>query len=136
MSNKSATRCVFRCLVVAIAVCSWTVGRAADDTGERLYEGHCRPCHGAEGRGTQAAPSLVPFKWSDEEALELIRHPLCDMPPIPPSAVSDAEVAQIVAYLKAIKQPPNRRYSIRSATTGSTRAARRAGSQTPKSATR
>ena len=103
MSSRSATRCVFAVLVAAMALSTWTVGRAADDRGERLYEGSCRRCHGAEGRGTQAAPSLIPFNWSYDEALDLIRHPLCDMPPIPASAVSDAEVAQIVAYLKSIK---------------------------------
>ena len=62
-----------------------------------------RRCHGAEGRGTAQAPSLIPFDWSYAEALELIRHPVCNMPPVPASAVSDAQVAQIVAYLKTIK---------------------------------
>jgi len=33
----------------------------------------------------------------------MLRYPKCDMPPIPESEVSDAEVAQIVAYLKTIK---------------------------------
>ena len=103
MSSRSATRCVFAALVMAMALSTWTVGRAADDRGERLYDSNCRRCHGAEGRGTRAAPSLVPFNWSDDEALDLIRRPLCDMPPIPASALSDADVAQIVAYLKAIK---------------------------------
>ena len=86
-----------------MAVGTWTVGRAAEDAGERLYDGNCKRCHGAEGRGTTQAPSLVPFKWSYDDALELIRHPVCDMPPVPESAVSDAQVAQIVAYLKSIK---------------------------------
>jgi len=86
-----------------MAVCGWTAGRAAEDSGARLYEGHCRRCHGAEGRGTSQAPSLIPFDWSEQEALELIRHPVCNMPPVPASAVSDAQVAQIVAYLKSIK---------------------------------
>jgi mono/diheme cytochrome c family protein len=91
-------------LAVVIAVCSWTVGRAAeDDSGERLYEGHCRRCHGAEGRGTTQGPSLIPFDWSYAEALELIRHPVCNMPPVPASVLSDAQVAQIVGYLKTIK---------------------------------
>ena len=89
--------------MLAMALSTWTVGRAADGAGEQLYEGHCRKCHGAEGRGTQAAPSLVPFNWSYDEALDLIRHPLCDMPPIPASALSDADVRKIVDYLKAIK---------------------------------
>ena len=103
MINRSATRAVFGCLVVAMAVCTWTAGRAADDAGERLYDQNCRKCHGTEGRGTTQAPSLVPFDWSYEEALDLIRHPVCDMPPVPESAVSDAQIAQIVAYLKTIK---------------------------------
>ena len=104
MSSKSASGPVFGVLVLVMALCTWTLGRAAADTpGERLYDGHCGQCHGAEGRGTRAAPSLVPFDWSYEDALELVRQPLCDMPPIPASALSDAEVAAIVKYLKTIK---------------------------------
>jgi mono/diheme cytochrome c family protein len=94
---------MFAGLVAAIAVPTWTAGRAADSAGEQLYDDHCRRCHGAEGRGTTQAPSLVPFDWSYTDALELIRHPVCNMPPVPESAVSDAQVAQIVAYLKTIK---------------------------------
>jgi mono/diheme cytochrome c family protein len=67
-----------------------------------VYEGNCKRCHGPEGRGAQG-PSLIPFSWSYEKALDLIRHPVCDMPPFPESELSDAEVAQIVAYLKTIK---------------------------------
>jgi mono/diheme cytochrome c family protein len=103
MINSWAARAAFAGLVVTMAVSTWTVGRAADAAGEELYDGHCRRCHGAEGRGTTQAPSLVPFEWSNKEALELIRHPVCNMPPVPESAVSDAQVAQIVAYLKTLK---------------------------------
>ncbi len=85
-----------------MVVCTWTVGKAADDPGQSVYDSHCRRCHGPEGRGARA-PSLVPFDWSYGEALELIRRPICDMPPVPESEVSDAQVAQIVAYLKTIK---------------------------------
>ena len=98
----NAKRVVFGCLVLMMSVCTWTIGRAAEDRGATLYEGTCRRCHGAEGKGAQG-PSLIPFTWSYERALELIRKPLCDMPPIPESQLSDAEVAQIVTYLKAIK---------------------------------
>jgi mono/diheme cytochrome c family protein len=99
---SAAKRLVFGCLVLVMAVCAWTAGSATENPGERVYEANCRRCHGQEGRGA-VAPSLIPFDWSDEEALDLIRHPVCDMPPVPESAVSDAEVAQIVAYLKTIK---------------------------------
>jgi mono/diheme cytochrome c family protein len=102
MISKFTTRAVFGCLV-GVAVCTGTGGKAADDSGERVYESHCRRCHGAEGRGASQAPAHNTFNWSYAEALELIRHPVCNMPPVPESAVSDAQVAQIVAYLKTIK---------------------------------
>jgi mono/diheme cytochrome c family protein len=93
---------VFVGLVVMMAVCALRAG-SRDDSGERVYDGYCKRCHGAEGRGTAQAPSLIPFDWSYEEALEQVRHPVCNMPPMPASVVSDAQVAQIVAYLKTIK---------------------------------
>jgi mono/diheme cytochrome c family protein len=103
MTSKSTTRAVFAGVVVAIALSTSTLGRSTDDPGERVYDQYCKRCHGTEGRGTTQAPSLIPFDWSYEEALDLIRHPVCNMPPVPESAVSDAQVAQIVAYLRTIK---------------------------------
>jgi hypothetical protein len=45
---------------------------------------------------------VLPFNWSYEEALELIRTPLCDTAG-PAPTVSEAEFAQLVAYLKSIQ---------------------------------
>jgi mono/diheme cytochrome c family protein len=89
-------------LTLLIATCLWTIRGAADEPGQRVYEDNCSRCHGAEGRGG-TAPRLLPFQWSEQRALELVRNPECDMPPIPASEVSDAQVAQIVEYLKTIK---------------------------------
>jgi cytochrome c553 len=101
----SATRVVFVCLILVVGVCPWTIGRAAEDPGQRVYEGQCSRCHGPEGRGLGTlGPNLIPFSWSYDEALEQIRRPLCDMPPFPESDLSDAQVAQIVAYLKTMKE--------------------------------
>ena len=97
-----ARRVALGSVALAISVCTVTIGRAADNAGEELYANKCRRCHAPEGRGAQA-PALVPFKWSDRDALRLIRQPECDMPPIPESELSDQEVAEIVAYLRAIK---------------------------------
>ena|SRR5436305_7215608 len=91
-------------IVAAIAVCTSIAAKSADDAGNRLYESKCSQCHGTDGHGRgNVAPPLVPFDWSYDEALNLIRHPVCDMPPIPESELSDAQVAQIVAYLKTLK---------------------------------
>jgi len=95
-------RLVSGCLVVLFATGTWMIGSAAEPD-QRVYEHHCMQCHGAEGRGGGKGPRLIPFLWSYEKALEMLRYPKCDMPPIPESEVSDAEVAQIVAYLKTIK---------------------------------
>lgn len=85
-----------------MVVLAWTIGSAAADPGQRVYDEKCSQCHGAEGRGGKG-PRLVPFEWTYQQALQQVRQPLCDMPPMPPSEVSDEEVAQIVGYLKAIK---------------------------------
>jgi mono/diheme cytochrome c family protein len=85
-----------------IVVLAWTIVSAAADPGQRVYDEKCSQCHGAEGRGGKG-PRLVPFEWTYQQALQQIRQPLCDMPPMPASEVSDDEVAQIVGYLKAIK---------------------------------
>jgi mono/diheme cytochrome c family protein len=85
-----------------MSVCAWTIGTAAENDGERVYDGSCKRCHGGEGRGA-TAPKLIPFRWSYEEALQLIRQPECDMPAFPKSELSDERVAEIVAYLKTIE---------------------------------
>jgi mono/diheme cytochrome c family protein len=100
MTSKS----VFVGVAAAMVLCTWTAATAADDAGKRLYESKCSHCHGTDGKGRgNVAPPLVPFDWSYDEALDLIRHPVCDMPPIPESELSDAQVAQIVAYLKTLE---------------------------------
>ena len=95
-------RFAFVGVALLIVACTRTVGSAAGETGERVYLDKCSRCHGAEGRGGMA-PSLVPFQWSDERALKLVREPECDMPPMSADEVSDEEVAQIVTYLRTIK---------------------------------
>jgi mono/diheme cytochrome c family protein len=97
-----AKQLVFGCLVLAMSVGTWTIGRAAEDPTETVYRSNCSRCHGPEGRGAQG-PNLIPFNWSYEQALELIRRPVCDMPPFAEADLSDADVAQIVAFLKTIK---------------------------------
>ena len=93
---------VLAAFAFAMSVGTLVMGQAAGSGGEGVYDANCRRCHGPEGRGGKA-PSLVPFNWSDQEALRLVREPECDMPPFSTSELSDEDVAEIVAYLKTLK---------------------------------
>lgn len=79
-----------------------TIGSAADEPGRAAYDSKCSQCHGAEGRGAKA-PRLVPFVWTYEQTLDQVRHPVCDMPAMPPTEISDEQIAAVVVYLKTIK---------------------------------
>ncbi len=98
----SVSRMLFAAVVIhfvaSIVVLSAT---AIAENGEELYVGHCSSCHAPQGRGARG-PRLVPFRFSDAEALRLIREPECDMPAFPPSQLSDEQVAAILGYLRSI----------------------------------
>ena len=79
-------------------------GRAqghAGDPGQVAFNRVCKSCHGPEGRG-DAGPRLVPFSRDYEELLGIVREGTGQMPPISTRELSDADVAQIVAYLKSL----------------------------------
>ncbi|HEU5352189.1 MAG TPA: cytochrome c [Terracidiphilus sp.] len=68
----------------------------------------CAHCHGADLAGTKKAPSLVNIRkkkqWTDERMANQILNGGKKMPPFSDS-LSDQEVSEIVAYLRA-KHPP------------------------------
>jgi mono/diheme cytochrome c family protein len=109
-------RSVLGGVVLVMSLCTVAIGTATaarartagpshrDEPGQRVYDANCSRCHGPEGRGRGTlGPNLIPFEMSYEKALEQIRHPLCDMPAFLETDLSDAEVAQLVAYLKTLK---------------------------------
>lgn len=75
--------------------------------GKEVFRAHaCGICHGETGRGTQAGASLVGVgkKYSTEEIAELIRHPATTkMPSFSRSAMSDADLKAVIAYLETLK---------------------------------
>jgi mono/diheme cytochrome c family protein len=71
----------------------------------------CTHCHGAHGEGTLKAPALVNIRknkmWTPDKMTQQILNGGQKMPPFADS-LTDPEVAQIVAFLRAKKwpQPP------------------------------
>jgi mono/diheme cytochrome c family protein len=69
----------------------------------------CEHCHGVNGVGTKKAPSLEGISrdkfWTPAKMTDQILNGGEKMPPFSDS-LTDPEIAQIVAYLRAKKRPP------------------------------
>ena len=67
----------------------------------------CFQCHGTVGQGPISGPKLAPDPLPLEALRAYIRAPAQVMPPYVESVLSDADVADIHAYLDSIPPAPN-----------------------------
>lgn len=98
--------------VIAVGAALWvvTVLSARADSpgnpaeGRRLFLADgCYQCHGTTGAGGgPAGPTLAPNPLPLAAMLAKLRTPSGRMPVYTPGVVSDAQIADIVAYLKSI----------------------------------
>ena len=75
--------------------------------GRAVYMGKgCYQCHGNAGQGSiMTGPALVTLRLPVEAVRAYVRSPAGMMPPYSVKALSDAEVADIVAYMLALPSP-------------------------------
>ena len=66
----------------------------------------CYQCHGTQGQGTTAGARLAPKPIALAALIAYVRQPKGQMPPYTAKVVSDAELADIRAYLASIPEPP------------------------------
>jgi ubiquinol-cytochrome c reductase cytochrome c subunit len=66
----------------------------------------CTQCHGTQGQGTTAGARLAPKPIALAALNAYVRGPKGQMPPYTAKVVSDAELADIRAYLASIPEPP------------------------------
>jgi mono/diheme cytochrome c family protein len=73
-----------------------------------LVSDGCYQCHGREGQGSTqtGATRIGPPQLSFESFLRYVRQPTNQMPPYASKAISDQDLADIYAFLKAIPLPP------------------------------
>jgi len=76
--------------------------------GVRVYgRTGCYQCHGNHAQGSSATgPRLGPRPISFDAFKKYVRAPVADMPPYTAKVVSDAELADIYAFLQSLPQPP------------------------------
>jgi len=63
----------------------------------------CDACHGTVGQGSQYGPRLAPQPFPWEAFAHQVRTPRSSMPPFAASHLSDAELADVYAYVASIK---------------------------------
>jgi mono/diheme cytochrome c family protein len=66
------------------------------------YECHNREGQGGAGTGPRLAPNLLPFS----AFIHQLRQPASQMPPYTEKVLSEAQVADIYAFLQSIPKPP------------------------------
>lgn len=77
------------------------------DTGKKLFVSDgCYQCHGYEGQGGAAGPRLAPRPLPYAGFSRYVRRPTNQMPPYTEKLVSDADLANIYAYLQSRPAPP------------------------------
>jgi mono/diheme cytochrome c family protein len=97
---------MLRLACLAVVSCSLLLGQDAG-TGKKLFSKYgCYECHGTQGQGTTAGARLAPKPIALAALISYVRRPGGQMPPYTSKVVSDAELADIRAYLTSIPDPP------------------------------
>lgn len=94
-------------MALVLVVLQATLFGAAADNGKRLFvKVGCYECHGYQGQGGVAGPRLAPRPIVLAALVAYVRHPTGQMPPYTAKVLSDADLADIHAYLSSIPAPP------------------------------
>lgn len=98
---------MLRLACLAALCCSLYGQDSATTKGQTLFSKYgCYQCHGTQGQGTTAGPRLAPKPLALGALITYVRAPKGQMPPYTAKVVSDAELADIRAYLASIAEPP------------------------------
>ena len=95
---------------IALGLTALSIGAtSAQDaqTGKQLFESKgCYSCHGFVGQGSREGPRLTP-PMALAAFVAQLRAPRAIMPPYTAALVSDAQAADLHAYLTRLPKPPD-----------------------------
>jgi ubiquinol-cytochrome c reductase cytochrome c subunit len=94
-------------LIVVCQAAAQASGNAKN--GKQIYTNYgCYECHGRQGQGSVlSGPRIGPHPTAFSAFVKYIRQPKGQMPPYSEKVVSDAELADIYAFLQSLPQPPD-----------------------------
>jgi mono/diheme cytochrome c family protein len=76
------------------------------ENGKRIFTAYgCYECHGRMAQGAPTGPRLGPRPIALANIIKELRHPV-EMPPYTEKVISDAEIADIYAFLQSLPEPP------------------------------
>ena len=103
----------FFMMILAFAAPTWALAQAPSapsaERGKILYEKNmCAACHGTAGNGGErsSGPAIAPNVWPLEAMKTQMRNPRQAMPRYGEKFLSDADLADIHAWLSTIKAGP------------------------------
>src|SRR5580700_10370452 len=104
-----------RVIILAPLALVWSAATALSQTkpgdaenGKRLYmRNGCYQCHGTVGQGGRAGPRLAQIRLPLNVFIAFVRNPpASDMPQYRTKVMSDQELADVYANIKAFPAPP------------------------------
>ena len=104
----TAVRASLAALIIALAGSHGEARAASAENGKRLFmKVGCYECHGTQGQGGSAGPRIAPDPMAFEALATFVRTSSRQMPPFRQAILSDADLADIYAYMKSIPKPPD-----------------------------
>jgi mono/diheme cytochrome c family protein len=105
------------CMIIAIIIgtaalpsnAAFSASNGDVKKGQQLFESiGCYECHGYAGQGALATgPRIARTELPLEAFTTALRSPASDMPPYGALILSDADAADILAYVKSMPAPPD-----------------------------
>ena len=95
-------------MLAGLLLASSIAAAASAEKGKAAYVKHgCWQCHGFDGQGSVAGVKIAPNPMPFEALSAYVRNTNSSMPPYAKAVLSDADLADIYAYLQSIPKAPD-----------------------------
>ena len=94
--------------IAGLLIAPAALAAGSAEKGKAAFVKHgCWQCHGYVGQGGVTGPRLAQTQLSVEAMSAFVRNTRGGMPPYQKAILSDADIADIHAYLQSVPKPPD-----------------------------